>query len=65
MRIWDAPQYIFNYNIIEVLNVFFNRYPNSYAGHIISEDVLSREITKDKIISRKLIVKNGIRMWQF
>lgn len=60
MRVWDAPQHIFNYAFDEVASIFYNRYPNSFAGHILSEDVLTREITKDRIISRKLIVKNGL-----
>ncbi|CAD5212904.1 unnamed protein product [Bursaphelenchus okinawaensis] len=59
MRFWDAPQYLFNYTFNEVSGVFYERYPNSYAKHIISEDVLDREITKDQIITRKLIVKKG------
>lgn len=32
---------------------------NSHATHIISEDVLEREITPDYIRTTKLIVKQG------
>lgn len=39
---------------------FFLRYPNPYAGHIVSVDVLSREITPDnKLKSVRLILKRG------
>ncbi|TIA88505.1 hypothetical protein E3P99_02531 [Wallemia hederae] len=39
---------------------FFLRYPNPYAGHIVSVDVLSREITADnKLRSTRLILKRG------
>ena len=39
MRIWDSPLQIFNYGFNEVATVFYNRYPNSFALHIMSEDV--------------------------
>lgn len=59
MKWFDAPAYYFNYTFNEVAAVFYDRYPNSYAKHILSEDVISREVTKDQIVTRKLIVKQG------
>jgi hypothetical protein len=59
MKLYELPEYVFDYMMGEVISVFYNRYPNSFAKHIISEDVLSRQITEDKIITKKLIVKKG------
>uniref|UniRef100_A0A915E3T0 PRELI/MSF1 domain-containing protein n=1 Tax=Ditylenchus dipsaci TaxID=166011 RepID=A0A915E3T0_9BILA len=59
MRVWEAPLFNFNYGFNDVSAVFYNRYPNSFAKHIISEDVISREITEERIITRKLIVKKA------
>lgn len=59
MRFWTAPSYFFNHGLNNVVTVFYERYPNSHARHILSEDVLSREIRGDKIITKKLIVKEG------
>ncbi|KAI6228619.1 PRELI domain-containing protein 1, mitochondrial [Aphelenchoides fujianensis] len=69
MRFWYAPSYFFNYSFPNVVAVFYERYPNTHAKHILSEDVLSREITDDQIVTRKLIVKksatflNSIPKW--
>jgi hypothetical protein len=46
----EIPEYIFGYALTQVVSVFYNRYPNSFAKHVISEDVLSREITGKKAI---------------
>ena len=58
-RVWEAPLYLFNYALDEVVAAFHDRYPNSHATHVISEDVLAMEVTSDQIITRKLIVKKG------
>jgi len=59
MRFWTAPSYFFNHGFNNVAAVFYERYPNSHAKHILSEDVLSREVYNDKIFTKKLIVKEG------
>lgn len=55
----DLSDHIFNYPLTNVVAVFYSRYPNSFSRHVLSEDVLSREITDDRIVTRKLIVKKG------
>ncbi|KAL3117223.1 hypothetical protein niasHT_007626 [Heterodera trifolii] len=55
----QLPDHIFDYSLSDVVSVFYNRYPNSFAKHNISEDVLWREITDDRIVTKKLIVKKG------
>ncbi|KAI6183685.1 PRELI/MSF1 domain-containing protein [Aphelenchoides bicaudatus] len=62
MRIWTGPSYFLNYSFNNVAAVFYEKFPNSYSKHILSEDVISREIQGDKIITRKLIVKEGASM---
>ncbi|GMT16963.1 hypothetical protein PFISCL1PPCAC_8260, partial [Pristionchus fissidentatus] len=59
MKIWSSNFSIFPYSFDELVSTFWDRYPNSHATHIISEDVLEREITPDFIITKKLIVKQG------
>ncbi|MFH4974700.1 hypothetical protein AB6A40_001409 [Gnathostoma spinigerum] len=59
MRFWESPSHLFNYSFDDVVTVFWNRYPNSKAQHILSEDVLERKIMGDEIITRKLILKKG------
>ncbi|CAJ0605991.1 unnamed protein product [Cylicocyclus nassatus] len=59
MRLWSAPTGLFPYSFDEVVSVFWDRYPNSFAKHIMSEDVLERIVTEDKIVTKKLIVKQG------
>uniref|UniRef100_A0A0N4ZU52 PRELI/MSF1 domain-containing protein n=1 Tax=Parastrongyloides trichosuri TaxID=131310 RepID=A0A0N4ZU52_PARTI len=59
MKIWHSPLYTFKYNHDDVTKVFWNRYPNDFAKHIISEDVIERKVIGDQIITKKLIVKRG------
>nr|CAD2172040.1 unnamed protein product [Meloidogyne enterolobii] len=59
MHLFEVPERIFDYTINQVVTIFYNRYPNSFSKHVISEDVISREIKGGKIITRKLIVKRG------
>ncbi|CAB3405524.1 unnamed protein product [Caenorhabditis bovis] len=59
MKLWDSPTTSFPYTFDEVVSAFWDRYPNNYAKHIISEDVLERKITEDAIVTKKLIVKQG------
>uniref|UniRef100_A0A8R1DSB9 PRELI/MSF1 domain-containing protein n=1 Tax=Caenorhabditis japonica TaxID=281687 RepID=A0A8R1DSB9_CAEJA len=59
MKLWDAPRSSFPYSFDEVVSAFWDRYPNSHAKHIISEDVLERKVTDNTIVTKKLIVKQG------
>uniref|UniRef100_A0A1I7WRJ9 PRELI/MSF1 domain-containing protein n=1 Tax=Heterorhabditis bacteriophora TaxID=37862 RepID=A0A1I7WRJ9_HETBA len=61
MRWWTAPTKLYPYSFEEVVSVFWDRYPNSFAPHIISEDVLEREVTEHTIVTKKLIVKHEPR----
>uniref|UniRef100_A0AC35TSJ8 PRELI/MSF1 domain-containing protein n=1 Tax=Rhabditophanes sp. KR3021 TaxID=114890 RepID=A0AC35TSJ8_9BILA len=59
MQIWHGTPFIFGYSFNDVVNVFWSRYPNDYAKHIVSEDVIERTIVDGKIFTKKLIVKKG------
>ncbi|VDM58471.1 unnamed protein product [Angiostrongylus costaricensis] len=59
MRLWSTPAGLFPYSFDEVVSVFWDRYPNSFAKHVVSEDVLERKITESTIVTKKLIVKHG------
>jgi hypothetical protein len=48
----------FPYKWEMVCRGFWQKYPNPYSKHIITEDVISRHVTKDNIlISKRLILK--------
>lgn len=59
MKTYEAPEYIFNNAFNQVVFVFYNRYPNSFAKHVISEDIISQEVNGYEIYTKKLIVKKG------
>lgn len=61
MKFWTSPIHIFDYTFNEVAAVFYDRYPNSFARHVTSEDVLERQITENTIFTKKLVVKKGMR----
>uniref|UniRef100_A0A8C5M6K5 PRELI domain containing 1 n=1 Tax=Leptobrachium leishanense TaxID=445787 RepID=A0A8C5M6K5_9ANUR len=49
----------------QVIAAFWKRYPNPYSKHVLSEDVLYREVTPDnKLLTRKLLTKtNRLPHW--
>ncbi|CAJ0585854.1 unnamed protein product, partial [Mesorhabditis spiculigera] len=59
MKEWWAPSTYLPYSINEFCAAFWDRYPNSFSKHIVSEDVLERRITDNTIFTKKLIVKQG------
>jgi len=56
---------LFNYNYEQVLQGFFKRYPNPFSSHVLSEDTVEREITKDgKLYSKRILTKtNPVPKW--
>ncbi|KAM4612099.1 PRELI domain-containing protein 1, mitochondrial-like isoform 1-T3 [Polymixia lowei] len=49
----------------QVLSAFWQRYPNPYSSHVLTEDVLYREITSSNhLLSRRLLTKtNRLPRW--
>ncbi|MEE6479786.1 hypothetical protein FKM82_012375 [Ascaphus truei] len=49
----------------QVFTAFWQRYPNPHSKHVLSEDILYRELTPDhKLLSRRLLTKtNRLPRW--
>lgn len=49
----------------QVLTAFWQRYPNPYSTHVLTEDVIFREVTPDNLLlSRRLLTKtNRLPRW--
>uniref|UniRef100_A0A670IJI0 PRELI domain containing 1 n=1 Tax=Podarcis muralis TaxID=64176 RepID=A0A670IJI0_PODMU len=49
----------------QVFAAFWQRYPNPYSKHVLTEDILHREVTEDqKLLSRRLLTKtNRMPRW--
>ncbi|KPP65711.1 PRELI domain-containing protein 1, mitochondrial-like [Scleropages formosus] len=44
----------------QVLVAFWQRYPNPYSNHVLTEDIVFREVTSDnRLISRRLLTKTS------
>ncbi|EDL41180.1 mCG3179, isoform CRA_b [Mus musculus] len=49
----------------QVFAAFWQRYPNPYSKHVLTEDIVHREVTPDqKLLSRRLLTKtNRMPRW--
>ncbi|KAM9312772.1 PRELI domain-containing protein 1, mitochondrial [Gastrophryne carolinensis] len=49
----------------QVMSAFWQRYPNPYSKHVLTEDILYREVTSDhKLLTRRLLTKtNRLPRW--
>ncbi|XP_055451774.1 PRELI domain-containing protein 1, mitochondrial isoform X2 [Meriones unguiculatus] len=49
----------------QVFTAFWQRYPNPYSKHVLTEDIVHREVTPDqKLLSRRLLTKtNRMPRW--
>jgi len=54
----------FNYSWEQVVQGFWNRYPNPHSSHVLTEDTISREIRNGKLHSKRLLSKtNNLPKW--
>ncbi|XP_055595999.1 protein preli-like [Uranotaenia lowii] len=54
----------FNYSWEQVTQCFWNRYPNPFSTHVLSEDTVCREIRNGKLHSKRLLTKtNRVPKW--
>ncbi|XP_053685364.1 protein preli-like [Sabethes cyaneus] len=54
----------FNYSWEQVTQCFWNRYPNPFSSHVLSEDTVCREIRNGKLHSKRLLTKtNRVPKW--
>ena len=52
------------YSWTAVATVFWRRYPNPFAAHVLSEDVLDRKVEDGKLVTKRLISKtNSVPRW--
>uniref|UniRef100_U5EJY9 PRELI/MSF1 domain-containing protein n=1 Tax=Corethrella appendiculata TaxID=1370023 RepID=U5EJY9_9DIPT len=64
MAKYYESQTLFNYTWEQVTQAFWNRYPNPYSSHVLSEDTISREICDGKLHSKRLLSKtNRVPKW--
>ncbi|CAG9808070.1 unnamed protein product [Chironomus riparius] len=56
---------VFHYNMEQIFQGFWQRYPNPYSSHVLSEDTLERQVTREgKLYSKRLITKtNKLPKW--
>ncbi|KAH8236232.1 hypothetical protein KR032_000653, partial [Drosophila birchii] len=55
---------VFDYNWKDVVVAYWNRYPNPYSTHVLTEDTISREVRDGKLRSRRLLSKtNPVPRW--
>ena len=58
--------YTFNYTWQQIATAFWNRYPNKYSRHVLSEDIIDRKLdyNSGQLVTRRLFVKtNSCPRW--
>jgi len=57
-------QQSFKFTWDQVAQAFWNRYPNPFSKHVLSEDVVWREVRDNKLYSKRLLTKtNPLPEW--
>ncbi|XP_067626454.1 protein preli-like [Eurosta solidaginis] len=55
---------IFDYSWKQVVQAYWNRYPNPSSTHVLTEDTIKREVRDGKLYSRRLLSKtNPVPKW--
>ncbi|XP_073812124.1 preli-like [Musca autumnalis] len=55
---------VFDYSWKQVVQAYWNRYPNPASQHVLTEDTISREIRDGKLYSRRILSKtNSVPKW--
>ncbi|XP_055905352.1 protein preli-like [Eupeodes corollae] len=55
---------VFDYSWKQVVQAYWNRYPNPSSSHVLTEDTVSREVRDGKLYSRRLLSKtNPVPRW--
>lgn len=55
---------IYPYRWSQVIQGYWNRYPNPYSTHVLSEDTLYREVQDGKLYSKRMLYKTqGVPKW--
>ncbi|KAJ6648553.1 Protein preli-like, partial [Pseudolycoriella hygida] len=54
----------FNYSWEQVVQGFWNRYPNPHSTHVLTEDTISRDVRNGKLYTKRLLSKtNSLPKW--
>ncbi|XP_014090838.1 protein preli-like [Bactrocera oleae] len=55
---------VFDYSWKQVVQAYWNRYPNPSSTHVLTEDTIKREVRDGKLYSRRLLSKtNPVPKW--
>lgn len=62
---YETLSHVFNYTWDHVVTCFWKKYPNEYSTHVLSEDVLHRQLLDDgKLYTKRVIGKtNPLPKW--
>lgn len=59
-----TTEIIFDFTWKQVVQAYWNRYPNPSSTHVLSEDTICREVRDGKLYSRRLLSKtNPVPKW--
>ncbi|XP_065369559.1 protein preli-like [Calliphora vicina] len=59
-----STETVFDYSWKQVVQAYWNRYPNPSSAHVLTEDTISREIRDGKLYSRRILSKtNHVPKW--
>ncbi|XP_031564390.1 PRELI domain-containing protein 1, mitochondrial-like [Actinia tenebrosa] len=59
-----STNFVFKFAWDQVSSAYWNRYPNPWSLHVLSEDVLSRTVEDDKLKTKRLLTKtNRLPKW--
>ncbi|KAK7109959.1 hypothetical protein V1264_013907 [Littorina saxatilis] len=54
----------YKWNWDQVAQAFWQRYPNPYSKHVLTEDILSRHVEGNRLYTRRLMIKtNPVPKW--
>ena len=51
---------VLKFSFDDVVQSFWSRYPNPFAKHVLSEDVLQRKVVGNQLWSTRLLMKTGV-----
>lgn len=55
----SAEVTILPYCWLAVCRAFYDRYPNPYASHVLTEDTIHREVKDGKFLSKRIFCKTA------
>lgn len=59
-----STETIFDYSWKQVVQAYWNRYPNPSSAHVLTEDTICREVRDGKLYSRRILSKtNHVPKW--